>query len=283
MHPVYENPRDRAALYGLFDIIWKGMARKLEDAARFGWPWDPVTVPFVSRDADGTPVSHVGVLDLPVRLGGRDLNVAGVHAVCTHPAHRRRGHFRAAMTEALAFIDTRWKTAKLHSDKPWLYEPFGFRVVPQHRFRIERSGPAGQGRRVTPADLSTVHSLLARREPVSDLFAALDPGWLFGIDELLWTGGLDHLVLLDESQALIGCEVSGGVLRVYDVVAPTLPSLETVLTAAPAPFESVELWMPSDRLAPRATPLPYPAGDLLMVRGEWPELPPFAVGALASH
>lgn len=282
MHPVYANPQDRAALYGLFDIIWKGMARKLEDAARFGWRWDAITTPFVSR-AEGRPVSHVGVMDMPVRLGGRDLRVAGVHAVCTQPAHRRQGHFRAAMEEALAFIDAHWRTAKLHSDKPWLYEPFGFRVVPQHRFHVERSGPPGRGRRVTEADLPAVHALLASRTPVSDLFSATDPGWLFGIDEVLWSGGLNHLVLLDAPHALIACEVVDGVLRVYDAVAPELPSLDAVLTAAPAAFRTVELWMPVDRLAPGAHPSPYPPGDLLMVRGEWPQLPPFCVGALASH
>ncbi len=282
MHPVYENPEDRAVLYGLFDVIWKGMARKLEDSARFGWPWDPVTTPFVSR-ADGRIVSHVGVIDLPVRLAGQDLRVAGVHAVCTQPEHRRQGHFRAAMEEALAFIDARWRTAKLHSDKPWLYEPFGFRVVPQHRFHVERSGPAGRGRRVTEADLPEVHALLASREPVSDLFSAMDPGWLFGIDEVLWSGGLGHLVLLEEPRALVACEVVEGVLRLYDVVAPRLPSLDAVLAAAPSAFQTVELWMPVDKLAPGSRPSPYPPGDLLMVRGEWPPLPPFCVGALASH
>jgi GNAT superfamily N-acetyltransferase len=144
MHSLYSNPDDRSVLYGLFDVIWRGMATKLETAARFGWQWDMLTTPFVSR-AEGRIVSHVGVLDLPVRLGGRDMHVAGVHAVCTHPSHRRRGHFRAAMEEALAFIDARWSTAKLHTDKPWLYEPFGFRVVPQHRFHVDRSGPSGRG------------------------------------------------------------------------------------------------------------------------------------------
>jgi len=282
MHSLYSNPDDRSVLYGLFDVIWRGMATKLETAARFGWQWDMLTTPFVSR-AEGRIVSHVGVLDLPVRLGGRDIHVAGVHAVCTHPSQRRRGHFRAAMEEALAFIDARWSTAKLHTDKPWLYEPFGFRVVPQHRFHVERSGPSGRGRRVTEADLPTVHELLASRTPVSDVFAARDPGWLFGIDEVLWTGGLDHLVLLDAPRSLIACEVVDGVLRLYDTVAPERLSLDAVLAAAPAAFHAVELWMPVDLLAPAARPSPYPAGDLLMVRGDWPEMPPFAVGALASH
>lgn len=41
--------------------------------------------------------------------------------------------------------------------------------------------------------------------------------------------------------------------------------------------------MPSDVLASDAEPLPYPPSDILMVRGDWPYLPPFAVGQLACH
>jgi len=125
--------------------------------------------------------------------------------------------------------------------------------------------------------------LLGSREPMSDRFAARDPGWLFGIDEVLWTGGLDHLVLVEEPPLLVAAEVVAGVLRVHDVVAREVPALDDVLAAAPTGYDAVELWMPSDRLAPGADPLPYPESDLLMVRGEWPALPPFAVGQLASH
>ncbi len=297
MHPVYENRDDRAALFGLLDRTWPGIARKLEVAARLGWRWDEVTTPFVSRER-GTIVSHVGVLELPVRLGGRDLRIGGLHAVCTDPAHRRRGHYRRAMDEALSFVDARWRIVKLHTHQPELYQPFGFRLVPQHRFRLERRGGPGRGRSVSEADLPAVHDLLRRRMPVSEVFAARDEGWLFGIDEVIATGGLDRLVIVEERQVdqlrpgeprteepkmLVVCEVVSGVLRVHDVVAAVLPTLDEVLAAAPAAFEAVELWMPADLLAPGAAVLPYPPSDLLMVRGDWPDLPPFAVGELASH
>jgi GNAT superfamily N-acetyltransferase len=282
VHPLYADPVERAALYRLLGTAWPRLPGKLEVAARFGWRWDDVTTPFVSR-ADGRAVAHVGVLDVPTRLGGRELHAAGVHAVCTDPAHRRRGHFRAAMQDALAFVDARWSVARLHTDQPWLYEPFGFRVVPQHRFRVERRGGAGGGRAVTEADLPAIRALLASRAPISDRFAARDPGWLFGIDEVLWTGGLEHLFLVGEPPLLVACEVVDGALRIHDVAAREVPALDAVLAAAPSAFSAVELWMPADRLAPAAEPLPSPDPELLMVRGDWPDLPPFCVGRLASH
>jgi predicted N-acetyltransferase YhbS len=281
-HPLYADPTERAALFRLLATAFPRLPRRVEIAARLGWSWDEMTTPFVAR-VDGRLVTHVGVLDHPVRVAGRERRVAGIHAVCTEPAHRRRGHYRAAMEEALAFVDARWSAAKLHTDQPWLYEPFGFRVVPQHRFRLARSGGAGRGRAVGEADLATVHGLLDARAPVSNLFASRDRGWLFGIDVVLRTGGLGHLFLLDAPRLLVACEVEGGVLRVHDVVAAEVPGLDDVLAAAPAPFSAVELWMPADLLAPDAEPLPSADEDLLMVRGDWPDLPPFGVGWLASH
>lgn len=282
VHPLYADPAERAALFRVLATAFPRLPQRVEVAARLGWSWDEMTTPFVTR-VDGRLVSHVGVLEHPVRLAGRERPVAGIHAVCTDPAHRRRGHYRAAMEEALAFVDGRWSAAKLHTDQPWLYEPFGFRAVPQHRFRLARSGGAGRGRAVAEADLATVKGLLAARAPVSDLFASRDPGWLFGIDVVLRTGGLGNLFLVDAPRMLVACEVVEGVLRVHDVVAAERPSLDDVLAAAPAPYCAVELWMPADRLAPDAAPLPSAGEDLLMVRGDWPDLPPFCVGWLASH
>jgi hypothetical protein len=180
-------------------------------------------------------------------------------------------------------VDTRWRTAKLHTSQPELYERFGFRIVPQHRFLIDRRGPAGRARHVGVEDLALVRELLRSRAVMSRLFAACDDGWLFGICETLQTGGLGRLLLMREQPVVVVSEVVAGVLRVHDVVAPSVPTLGDVLAAAPAPFESVELWMSADLLTPDAEPLPWEPGDFLMVRGDWPDLPPFAVSQPASH
>ncbi|HET9598864.1 MAG TPA: GNAT family N-acetyltransferase, partial [Anaeromyxobacteraceae bacterium] len=251
VHPLYADATTRAALHALLDATWPGIARRLAVAAALGWRWDEITTPFVARE-EGRIVAHVGVLDLPTRLAGRDVCLAGVHAVCTDPAFRRRGHFRTAMREALAHVDARHGAAKLHTDQPWLYEPLGFRVVPQHRFRLARAGPRGRGRRLAAADVPALRDLLRRRAPVSDAFAARDEGWLFVIDEMIARGDLRRLAVVDEPRMIVVCEVVDRVLRVHDVVALAVPPLADVLAAAPAPFEAAELWMPADRLAPGA-------------------------------
>jgi GNAT superfamily N-acetyltransferase len=293
MHPDYATPYRRAALYRLFDRVWPGLAAKVETAARLGWRWDEVTTPFArfsevspasgsSGQPEPTALGHVGVLDLPVLLDGTEHRIAGLHAVCTHPDHRGRGHFRETMEAALRHVDQRWEVAKLSTAQPQLYEHFGFRVVEQHRFVVEAAGRGdGAARPLEEEDVGWLHALLAHRDPPSRRFAALDSGWLLGIDEVLWTGGLTHLHAVED--AVVAWEPSQGGLQIYDVVAREIPPLDALLRASPWPFERVVLWFTPDRLAPQATPIPWPDDDVLMVRGPWPLRGPLAVSPLAAH
>ena len=280
MHPDYRDPVRRQALYRLFDQTWPGMTHKLAVAEGHGWPWDPVTTPF-ARFAGGRALSHVGVLALDVLLDGGRTRIAGVHGVCTDRNHRRQGHYRAVMEQALAWIDARFAIAKLNTGQPHLYEPFGFRVIPQHRFRLAEHGPGG-GSATPVRDASWLHEVLPTRDPPSHWFCALDPGWLFGIDEVLWSGDLGNLWWTGE--AVVAWRIEGDVLHVHDLVAPTLPTLDRVLSTSPWPFRSVELWMSPDRLAPDAEPVPFPDDEILMVRGPWPlEERPHCVPLHAGH
>ncbi|MCP3977884.1 MAG: GNAT family N-acetyltransferase [bacterium] len=282
MHPDYTDPVRRAALYRLLDITWPGVARKIETAARYGWNWDEQTTPFARFDGD-LALSHVGVLDLPLLLDGAEHRVAGVHAVCTDPGHRRRGHYRAVMEHALEFIDARWKIAKLHCSRPELYEPFGFRVVPLNRFELFRSGAGnGTARKLGEADLNWIRERLQTRSPSSVRHAVLESGWLLGIDEVLWTGDLDHLYAVDDD-TLVAWDAAGGTLNLYEVATRGEPDLDTLLAACPWPFERVVFWITPDRFAPEARPIDWLADDILMVRGDWPVEGPFAISPLTSH
>lgn len=49
-------------------------------------------------------VTHVGVLDRAIRVGGQPWHVAGVYAVMTRPADRGKGYASAALEKAAAFM-----------------------------------------------------------------------------------------------------------------------------------------------------------------------------------
>jgi hypothetical protein len=184
----------------------------------------------------------------------------------------------------MAHVSARYGAAKLTTDKPAVYEPFGFRVVPQSRFVLRRRGSAGQGSRpVLEEDLPWMRRVLAQRAPQSLHFTTRDPGWLVGIDGVLHGDGLGLFHRIDALDALVAWDTREGSLQLLQVVARELPSLEALLAASPWPYDDVVLWFAPDLLAPHAEPIPYPAEDQLMVWGDWPDLPPFAVPPLEAH
>ena len=283
MHAIYADADQRAQLWALYEATWPGLSALFDLADKYGWPIDALSTPFVTRTG-GRIVSHVGILELPVCLGGEDRVIAGLHGVCTLPDMRRQGHFRAAMERAMAHVSTHYAAAKLTTDKPWAYEPFGFRRVDQCRFVQHQQGPGGPGSRpVVEADLPWMKRVLAGRAPQSRRFAALDPGWLVGIDGVLHAEGLGLFHRIEALDALVAWKLGGRSLHLLQVAALELPPLEALLAACPWSFDEVVLWLGPDLLAPTAEPIPYPPDDILMVWGDWPELPPFCVPPLEAH
>jgi predicted N-acetyltransferase YhbS len=246
-----------------------------------------VTTPFVDL-VDDRIVAHVGVLDVPLRLDGRAVRVAGIHAVCTLPAYRRRGCYRRAMERALAFVEPRWELAQLYTDEPALYEPFGFSVVPTRRWeasRVEVDPAPAVARPVDPAaDLAALVAALARRTPISHRYAAMDDGWLFGIDALLSTGDLSLVRRVPELDAFVAGRLEGERFTLCDVVATTLPTWAALAPRLPG-RGPVRLAFTPDRFPDARARLLGPADDgCYMVRGPFPlHGQDFAVPPLGQH
>jgi GNAT superfamily N-acetyltransferase len=123
--PYPNEPGARAETLELLGRMWTKLPGAVVRARGWGVDWCEVSTPFVQHEA-GRIVAHVGVLEIPVVLDGQQRTVAGIHAVCTHPDHRRRGHMRAAMERALAWVDARYQTALLWANDPGIYGRFGF-------------------------------------------------------------------------------------------------------------------------------------------------------------
>ncbi|MEZ4655074.1 MAG: GNAT family N-acetyltransferase [Candidatus Eisenbacteria bacterium] len=258
-----------------------------------------MTEPFVAWE-DGEAVGHVGVLEHRIRLDGRDVLCAGVHAVATRSDRRGRGIARRLLTEALHWVDRRYGLCKLTTDVPAVYAPHGFRTVPLHRFLVLEAAPSQRHSSRPSGDASESVGAQARpgagpsprmldllcsvRDPASDRLSSLDPGWLAGIDLALQGRVSRDLTGIPGLGAFVDWTVRDGALEIHDVIAPSLPTLPELLAAAP-PHERVELHMAPDRLAPDAVPIPQPEVGVLMVRGEWPfgDDVPLAVSRLGEH
>lgn len=287
IHPLYRDPTRRAQLLALLGSAFKTLPGKIDAARALGFDWDATTTPFVTTASDRI-VSHVGVLDVPLRLDGRAVRVAGIHAVCTLPEHRRRGYYRRAMEQALAFVDPRWELAQLCTDEPFLYEPFGFRVVPTRAWEADRprdARPRAALRRLDPLrDLESLVAALARRTPLSHRYAAMDDGWLLGIDAVISSGDLSLLHPVPELEAFVAGRLDGERFTLCDVVASELPSWAALAPHLPG-RGPVALAFTPDRFPDANARLASGAAKgFYMVRGPFPlEGHDFTVPPLAQH
>ncbi len=286
-HPLYRDPRRRGELMAALASAFPSLPVKIDAARALGFDWDTTTTPFVDV-VDDRIVSHVGVLDVPLRLEGRAVRVAGIHAVCTLPAYRRRGCYRRAMERALAFVEPRWELCQLYTDAPSLYEPLGFCTIPTVRWQAERAASATPGavaHRMDPiADLAALAAALARRAPVSDRYAPMDDGWLLGIDALLSTGDLSLLWRVPELDAFVAGRLEGARFTLCDVIATALPRWAELSPRLPG-RGPVELAITPDRFPDADARVLGPASDgCYMVRGPFPlRDQPFAVPPLCQH
>ena len=254
-------------VFELLETWFTGLEEQRQRAAQLGSRGDDCSTPFVCEE-QGKIVSHVGLLNMSYVIQGERRQLGGVHGVCTLESERRQGHFRRLMEELLEFCQGRFETLELATENPETYEPFGFRVIPEHRFIASvrsRGGEPGfrpvDGTR--PSDLDLLDRLLRTRTPVSNRVAVVGELDVFKFSQ--GTEGLHYSQALD---CFAVFELEGARLVLSDVVAVELPSLEELLSQLAKPVEEVEFRFSPDRFAVAARAEPYCFdGDYYMVRG----------------
>jgi ribosomal protein S18 acetylase RimI-like enzyme len=263
-----EEPGLLRQVYDLLAVVWPDLPGRAEGARGWGMRWETST-PFL-RGGDGRFHAHVGVLELRLVLAGRETRVGGIHAVATHPDFRGRGYCRELLAEALRWCDERYETVLLSTERPAIYEGSGFRVVPEHRFAGRAGGGGGRGLRpldrASASDGALLLRLLDARAPVSNRLGIVRDRAIFLFDTATWP-----LHYAEELDAVIAYSVREGTLRLHDVVAARMPTLDRVLSLVPERFDRLEVYFTPDLLGADLAPEPFVAhGDYLMVRGPWP-------------
>ena len=268
-HDYADDPTLLSRVYELYEHPWPGMGARSESARGWGMRWEEST-PFLFCEGERV-LAHVGVLEMNLVVAGRPMLVGGIHAVVTHPDHRRRGLSRALMEEALAWCEARYGTLLL-TGEPELYDRYGFRSVPEHRFAGKKGGSGGRGLRLLDRksgyDGEILLRLLDARAPVSERLGIVRDRAIFLFDTALWP-----LHYAEDLDAVVAYSVKQGTLRLYDIVAERMPGLGAVLARIPEPFERIEVYFTPDRVGGQdLVPEPHPLGldDHLMIRGPWP-------------
>lgn len=235
---------------------------------------------------DGDVIAaNVSCRPLPLIVGGQPVAAGQIHAVATRPQYRRRGLFVDLMRRALDYADPRFACVLLYTERPRLYQRFGFRPLVEHRFR-GRLAPDGAARR-SPSrrrlslgaadDVALMLDLFARRQPVSRHLG------LAGNEDIFLANALTHpdwrLSYLPDEPALIVWDRQVRVTRLLDVVGGRMPASGTLAAAIGADIgqsgvsAEIEVLFPPDLLGGSFAPFPHVPedNDILCVRG------PFAI------
>ncbi|TCA33669.1 GNAT family N-acetyltransferase [Rhizobium leguminosarum bv. viciae] len=234
---------------------------------------DPTSMPFGWFDAEGELTANISAFALPFVLNGRIVHAAGLQSGAVRPPWRGRGLYRDVTVKALDWCEQQgFEAVILYTDKPSLYEAYGFHAIPLHRYEGAApapSTPAAPARPLLPTnadDLALLQSLLKARSPVSTSLAVTVNAAMFLINTQLDPDV--RISFLEDKQAVIAWKIDeAGRFSLLDVVAAEMPSLAAILGGLEIVPASVEVLFRPDKLGWEGVPQSLESGTRLMLRG----------------
>lgn len=245
-----DHARSAGGLSELTRLIFDVFRLDVSPLNRLGH--DPSTVAF-GWWSDAELVANVSLYERRLWLSGELVTAFGVQSVAVRPEWRGKGLFRDLMARALGHADARTNLVILTTSTPSLYEPFGFRQLEETRFSAR---PARQQMRPRyralslddDSDVALLRNVFFRRTPTSLLASACDHPALFML-KAIETPEIEllHLPDLDAVVAVIGRNESS--MTLLDIVAPSIPSLDAILSALGYAGERIDVHLAPDRLS----------------------------------
>lgn len=260
---------DPAAWAALIDLLRDIFSIDVGLQDQFGGP-DPTSMPFGYFDDAGRCVANFSAFSMPVVIDGRPVRAAGFQSGAVRPEWRGRGLYRDLMRKAFAWADAQgFELGLLLTDKPALYEPHGFRSVPQYRFAGKApAAVAGEARAVAltlPEDGVLIRTLLLQRQPVSQRFAVTGQTEMFLLNACFDADiRMSHLPGRD---VVIAWKPEGTCLKLLDVAGRSIPPLGVLVAALGLDPERIEVCFPPDRLGWEGVAEPCRGYTVLMAAG----------------
>lgn len=262
---------DRAAFRALVDLLFDTFDIDIGQLDRMGGP-DPTSMPFGYFDEAGRCVANFSAFSTPLVIHGRQVRAVGYQSGAVRPEYRGQGLYRDLMQRALAWAEAQgFELGMLLTDKPGLYEPYGFRVIEQHMFHgpIPAAAPALPCRDLSienDADVALMRSVLAARMPVSERFAVAGH-----IEEFLLNACFDPSIRLSHMpghDAIVAWREEAGTFHLLDIASRNIPSLAQIISAVQTHAGRVAVYFPTDRLGWSGEAGRYEGACELMVTGD---------------
>ncbi|MDG3577824.1 GNAT family N-acetyltransferase [Rhizobium sp. YJ-22] len=251
---------------------------------------DRSNMPSAYFDAGGRCVANFAAFSMPLVIDGRRVRAAAWQSGAVLPDYRGRGLFRELIRITLERCEQAgFEVIVLYTDKPALYEPYGFVTFREQSF----TGPApaagnafATARRLSvenPVDLALLRETLARRTPVSNRIAVCDQSLMFLLNAYL----LEDVTLswLEAEQAVIAWrQPQADRFELLDIVAADIPALDTIIAGLGLAPTIVTVQFPPDRLGWEETASAVDGDLVFMMRGPQALMPqaPFRLSPMAE-
>jgi predicted N-acetyltransferase YhbS len=263
---------DPAAFAALSDLLQDTFGIDISRQNALGGP-DPTSMPFGYFDDAGRCVANFSAFTMPLMINGRAVKAAGYQSGAVRPEFRGTGLYRDLMRRAFHWAaESDHEIGILLTDKPSLYEPYGFQSVPQHRF----SGPMPEtaiGRQAARPldidngeDIALLSQLLDNRQPVSEQFAPVRQKEMFLLNCHFDTD--IRLTLVEELDCVAAWKVADdGALQLLDLACADIPPVGRIVSALGTDATRLEVFFPIDRLDWDGSAEPYKGHCDLMIAG----------------
>jgi predicted N-acetyltransferase YhbS len=263
---------DPVAFQALADLLQDIFGIDISHQMNLGGP-DPTSMPFGYFDPSGRCVANFSAFSMPLVVNGRVVRAAGYQSGAVRPDYRGQGLYRALMQMAFDWAEREgFEAGILLTDKPGLYETYGFRTVPQFRFHgavphADLAVPMARDLDLKQeTDLQSVRMVLEARQPVSEIFSVVRQKEMFLLNAHFDPG--IRLSLLEDDDAVVAWKHRGDTsLQILDVAARQIPPLGHIVASLGPNFERAEVFFPVDRLDWDGVATPHQGDCVLMVKG----------------
>jgi GNAT superfamily N-acetyltransferase len=262
---------DPTALQALADLLQDTFEIDIMQQERFGGP-DPISMPFGYFDRSGRCIANLSTFSMPLVINGRPVSAAGYQSGAVRPDYRGQGLYRDLMQRAFAWtVQQGFEADILLTDKPALYEPYGFKTFAQSCFVGPAPEPAAG---VTPArrlatdnlsDTALIRDRLLHRIPVSERLAVRCQWQMFLLNTCF--DPAICLSYLPDDDAVVAWKSDDTTLILLDVVSNVPVSLARIFGALGADKRSVQTHFAPDQLDWQASPQTYAGYCHLMIKG----------------
>ncbi|MBC6973511.1 GNAT family N-acetyltransferase [Bacillus sp. Xin] len=265
-----EEPK-KELLFQLFEEVFHIPVQTLQNFESNGF-WDNTYKPF-SYLQEGQVIANVSMFALPMLVNGEKIHAAGIQSVMTHPEYRRKGLMKQLFCKVLQEIDKKYECAILFTEKPELYESFGFRVVQEHLMTLsyDNKQPCSSSLRKlnfhVEKDMRLIKEIMENSQQLSMEFSTLNyqSSFYFNMYDTKWNGKLYYSEKLD---ALIVYEVKDKVLHLFGIFAQIMPILDEICAEIAESFTAIVFYFYPDELGIEAvTCKEFQPETYLMIRG----------------